>query len=123
VDEKSITIMVVFNDGYICFYKKKKKKKKKKKTKNNLYIIDKKEGSIIIKRNRPEAEASGICGTQHALQSFNTRPFPGVCFWDSPPVFHLYPACISPYSSLPRCIPVSIYIFFYKWLIEEATPT
>jgi len=33
--------------------------------------------------------------------SLLTKPSPGVYFWDVPPVFHLYPACISPYPWYP----------------------
>jgi len=29
------------------------------------------------------------------------EPSPGVYFWDLPPVFHLYPACISRYPWYP----------------------
>jgi len=39
------------------------------------------------------------------------EPSPGVYFWDTPPIFHLYPACISPYPWYPVCLPVSIYIY------------
>jgi len=35
------------------------------------------------------------------------KPSPGVYFWDLPPVFHLYPACISPYL---RYSAVSLYL-------------
>jgi len=32
-----------------------------------------------------------------ASASRSPQPSPGVYFWDTPPVFHRYPACISPY--------------------------
>jgi len=46
-------------------------------------------------------------GMDASLQARHNPPSPGVHFWDLPPVFHRYPACISLY---PRYPAVSLYL-------------